>query len=595
MREKWTGDYAAETVRIACDNITEGFTRVTKKSAPRQKKEVTIFEEGGCYYLQRGDKVKQLTTYYVVAVEMVVSDEETQYICDFVTPKKTYRLIMLAEDFSNLDKFKRKTTKTTLALGYLGTSGDLEYFKTFIQDLDWKEKIGVKTLGIYNHDNALTFVSLSGAVKERNIPVDNIIQMHKHSIIDSSIIEKGFLNSKLLKELGTHILTYNEYPKTVSILAWVAGCFIKYHLKESETKYPHFVMIGVAGSGKSWTMERVICAIFSRYVILASSQATSFGLMLESCSSNLIPQLINEFKPSTLPRKVLKAIINHIRDSYDKHEGMRGKGDLTLNRYELLAPVLVCGEQNPAEAAVRERTIELLFSRSDIEKGDYEAAYNWISANKPLLEDFGRTLLDVALRTTPEKANAWYKEGYEQVKGIFPNRVTTNLSCTYAGLKLVEKMCSFLKLSWTEVFPIDFDMCVKHLMYAVREYLLDGSNHSRTVIEETFEIMARMNLKYEKDYTIENSGKHLCLRLKAVYDDFTQYRVNHAILGEVLTYNDFKQQLKKSGYVINPDNPTELRYYNGKRVRVWVLNYEKLQSVCDVEDFWDNSSEPSTK
>ena len=51
MREKWTGDYAAETVRIACDNITEGFTRVNKNSAPRQKKEVTIFEEGGCYYL----------------------------------------------------------------------------------------------------------------------------------------------------------------------------------------------------------------------------------------------------------------------------------------------------------------------------------------------------------------------------------------------------------------------------------------------------------------------------------------------------------------------------------------------------------------
>jgi|GEM_PF-4280005 len=135
-------------MRVACDNIVDGFTRVSKKSAPRQKKEVSIFEEGGCYWLQRGDNIKQLTTYIIVGIEMVVSDEETQYTCDFITPTKTYRLVLLAEDFSNLDRFKKMTTKKTLALGYLGTSGDLEVFKTFIQELDWKEKVGVKTLGM---------------------------------------------------------------------------------------------------------------------------------------------------------------------------------------------------------------------------------------------------------------------------------------------------------------------------------------------------------------------------------------------------------------------------------------------------------------
>jgi primase-polymerase (primpol)-like protein len=72
MREKWTGDYASETVRIACDNIVDGFTRV-KKSAPRQDKEVTIFEQNGGYYLQRGNNVKQLTTYYFPLFDYIES------------------------------------------------------------------------------------------------------------------------------------------------------------------------------------------------------------------------------------------------------------------------------------------------------------------------------------------------------------------------------------------------------------------------------------------------------------------------------------------------------------------------------------------
>ena len=55
-----------------------------------------------------------------------------------------------------------------------------------------------------------------------------------------------------------------------------------------------------------------------------------------------------------------------MRDSYDGHAGVRGRADQSAVSYELLAPLVVTGEESPAEAAIRERGMELLFSRKDL-------------------------------------------------------------------------------------------------------------------------------------------------------------------------------------------------------------------------------------
>ena len=531
----------------ACAEATDTYipkNQNNKKSAVKPKQEAIIFEQDGRYYLQRGKNIKQLTNFVMRGVEMVNAIDETQMICDFITDEgETFRLTLLSEDFCDLGRFKKVLTKTTIALSYFGTSGDLEVLKQFAHRLEWTRKQGVKIMGIHDHENHMTFVSTSGAVRGRNKRVDSIVQLDNHRNINSDILSKPFLKtSEQLRFLGEIMLSYNEYAKTVSILAWTAGCFIKYHLKKSEAKYPHMFFTGITGSGKSTTLERFVMPIFSCLSILAASQAKPFGLMKQSCSSNIVPQFINEFKPSTLDPRVLNALINHFRDSYDKHEGIRGDVTLKLNTYELLAPILVAGEQTPGESAIRERTIELLFSRNDIENADntpnmkYKDAFDMICESKSLLESFGRTLLDVALRTTPKEVNAWYAEGQERYKGDFPSRVTSNLACCYAGLKLVEKVCELFKQPWTYIFPISLDECADELGKAVKEFLLDGGNHSKTVIEETFEIMARMGLKHEKDYLLRCFGtmRVFCIGLGLVG---AEYKLCRQLLSNHLSGN----------------------------------------------------------
>jgi len=160
--------------------------------------------------------------------------------------------------------------------------------------------------------------------------------------------------------------------------------------------------------------------------------------------------------------------------------------------------------------------------------------------------------------------------------------VLDNLCCMYAGLSLIVKLCGRLGLSWNETFPFDREDCAKHLEYAARNYLLDGGTNNRSIVEQAFEVMSRMPLKPGYDYAFENGHDIMCLRLGEVYDRYTKYRRECAILGEVLTYNQFRKQLSHSEFFIESNR--QKRFLDGNN-RAWIINFAALARRCDVEGF----------
>ena len=151
-----------------------------------------------------------------------------------------------------------------------------------------------------------------------------------------------------------------------------------------------------------------------------------------------------------------------------------------------------------------------------------------------------------------------------------------------AGLSLVVKLCGRLGLSWNDTFCFDREACVSHIEYAARNYLLEGgANHS--IVEQTFEVMSRMPLKYGVDYAFENGHDILCIKLCDVYDRYTKYRQECAIVGEVLPYNQFKKQLAHSQYFIAANQQKRLDRVTNQKA--WVINFAALARRCDVEGF----------
>lgn len=262
------------------------------------------------------------------------------------------------------------------------------------------------------------------------------------------------------------------------------------------------------------------------------------------------------------------------------HAGLRGRADLSIVSYELLAPIVVAGEESAEEAAIRERSIELLFSKKDLKDTEHRRNLNHILAHERELEDFGRLLLHTALTIQSGEAFEWYNEGQKQFSQELPSRVVSNLACCYVGLCMLEKVCVSTGYAWDSVFPYRREICTKYLEHAAKDYLLDGDNGNKSVVEQTFEIMARMKLDPKVHYTID--GDRLYLWMGQVYDLYTKFRKDYAIVGEVLTEPQFKKQLKFSEFYIAHNYQKRIGSENRK---CWVVDFDLLSKRCDVSGF----------
>ena len=91
-----------------------------------------------------------------------------------------------------------------------------------------------------------------------------------------------------------------------------------------------------------------------------------------------------------------------------------------------------------------------------------------------------------------------------------------------------------------------------------------------------------MRLKHDVDYCFENAGRTLCLRLGDVYDKYTKYRKDYAIIGTVLTANEFRRQFGKSAFCAKANTTIRMK---GEATKVWKVDFEALSQVCDVSGF----------
>lgn len=170
--------------------------------------------------------------------------------------------------------------------------------------------------------------------------------------------------------------------------------------------------------------------------------------------------------------------------------------------------------------------------------------------------------------------------------GNLPSRVVNNLSCCMAGLRLMEAACNRLGWAWSQVFSISLDGCAKYMEYAAREYLLDGGDSNKSIVETTLEVIDRMGLTADECRMLEDGN--VAIWFKGIYDRYTQYRRDHAILGECLPYGQFMKQLRKSDLFIE-----------GKVIQIGedvkrgtILNYPLLCQRCDVDGFLHTHVEP---
>ena len=579
FREKWDVvhdvaglTYGQKTIQAAIEKTEDTYS----PGGP-----VGIFESKRQYMRVNGENVYKITNFIVEPIEMLETDEETQMTCDMVNVYgKRFRMALMTSDFSSVQKFKGVLNKRTISFSFTGSDNDLETLKTYLDSLEWKIKHGVRACGLYERDDHWAFADTTGAYMAGGEFVDDLIQVEKAAMIDSCVFRNPPATAEDMQRVGSALLNYNEPAKTVTVLAWVAGCYVKEMFRTLTVKFPHLYLIGEAGSGKSTTLERVILPLCGLNRVVAAPQVTAFTLMKESASSNLFPQILDEFKPSKIDKLRLGALSNHFRNTYDGHEGVRGRADQSQISYELLAPLVIAGEEAPNETSVRERGLELLFSKRDLKNPVSLEAFRQITREKATLTKIGRLLLDTVLTLNTATVQQWYNEALGLFNPEYPTRTINNLACAFAGLRVMEAALYRLGLTWSQVFPIGLDQCAKWLDTAAFEYLLNGKVNTSTVVENTLSIMDRMGLTDEECRFLDKGL--VAIHFKSFYDRFTRYIRENAITAEHLPYEEFMRQLKKSELFLEAKS---VRFGNGEVKKAVVLDFALIQEKCDVDGF----------
>ena len=104
--------------------------------------------------------------------------------------------------------------------------------------------------------------------------------------------------------------------------------------------------------------------------------------------------------------------------------------------------------------------------------------------------------------------------------------------------------------------------------------------------ELTLEVIDRMGLTADECRMLEDGN--VAIWFKGIYDRYTQYRRDHAILGECLPYNQFMKQLRKSDLYVC-DRTVML---GDNRRKGTILDYGTLKRRCDVDGFLQAQIEP---
>ena len=91
-----------------------------------------------------------------------------------------------------------------------------------------------------------------------------------------------------------------------------------------------------------------------------------------------------------------------------------------------------------------------------------------------------------------------------------------------------------------------------------------------------------MKLTPNTDYAFSDDGGTMYIRLAQIYDQYTRYRREYAVMGEVLPYSQFRKQLMHSDLLIQGNMQ---RKFNGVNSRCFAIDYALLKERCEVSEF----------
>lgn len=381
------------------------------------------------------------------------------------------------------------------------------------------------------------------------------------------------------------LLELNAPEVMLPILGWFFAAPLKPRIREALGHFPILFVWGLAGSGKSTLLQEVIWPLLGVTASVPySATETEFALIKLFSSTASVPVVLDEYKPSDMPKQRLNTLHRYMRRIYGGEREERGRADQTLVSYRLDAPLCVAGESRPQEAAVIERSLLVRTEKNKLQKTPAfkTALVRATSVDPGLLSAsivrflLGRdTAADLQLA---EQVTAELIEGHE-----LPYRTRDNLKVMMLGLHHLEEYAAHMGIA----LP---DLDVEAAVAAVLEDTLDGGTQVKTgfdyFIEELSVMAIAGTLQHGKHYVYQDGL--LALHLPVCHAAYAEHCRRTDYTGEVIDRKGMRRQVveaKLRGDIVREVDAHVCFNGRGDRRRAVLIDLEAAKQRLAVEDF----------
>jgi hypothetical protein len=309
----------------------------------------------------------------------------------------------------------------------------------------------------------------------------------------------------------------------------------------------------------------------------------SFPMLKLLSANNGIPVLLDEFKVSDMRSEQVDSLLRYMRKSYKGEFEQKGRADQTVEEYQLIAPMMVMGEWNINQPALKERLILVRFTEKVKETKSMQIAYEKIKQLP--LEGFMPRYIEFCLKqdidTLINKAKESVEQHFQAIT-VAP-RIRNNLTTMVLGVMLFKKYANEHHIN-TNIPDI------RELLNSQLKNIT-GSNNGKVksavdqLIEE-FGIMA-MNQKiiHDVDYTFAKVEKKKCLAIQfnKIFPLFKEYAQRTNYEGELLDKESYTSHFSDCKYIVKHNTPVK---FGEKAKRCLVLDIEETKKAgIDLDVF----------
>lgn len=462
--------------------------------------------------------------------------------------------------------------------------------------------------GIRKIENEYVLVTNNGILYKNGTFDTNIKAINPYHNIDFTGVTK--LTKEEAKKIKKYLLNFNDKTNVYNTLglgvAYMLNTFVR---KSNKDNLPVLQDIGESNSGKSKAFDILRGLYGNEGRPIDYAQITQFSIQ-KALSDTYLPVFVDELKPSKASLNKLNVISSFVRAVTEGYTAFKGNKNQTLNIYELRGTLILSGEEEIQETAIKNRSNIVWYSKQCFSKEGLDAI-NFLcnsEEGKKLLKKLSYSLyLHVLNNYSPEVVEAKYEEiknKYEYNILIPSSRECNTAIYTTMGLELLfntleELGCRILEETKYNAAIIIAQNIIDNVIGNTGE----GTKAEYEIILEAIDHLAgiddtSLKLIKGRDYITEDNM--IAFKIPSVWDKLERYYKTYKTEKLPINKNTFTKTIRKSKYFIEYGNAYFTNYEEArdgslhaaarKRAKAYKLDINKLVEldinnlVCYPED-----------